>query len=84
MVSSPYEIGDVILVRHQDQEVSMKILGLIDSLDDTKPLLCVTRTKNGRRWRSGLSSWITVEVSKIVVNDNDVESHTCRTKGPNK
>jgi hypothetical protein len=50
MKSWQYEIGDVLRINHNEQEVLARVAGYMDSLDDTTPLLVNLRVAGGLRW----------------------------------
>lgn len=50
MKSSPYEIGDVLIINHNGVEQIARLADYEDQLDDTKPLYVNLRISDGQAW----------------------------------
>jgi len=50
MTGWTYEVGDVLSVSYKGVEQPVRVVGYIDSLDNTKPLLVNLRVSDGLRW----------------------------------
>lgn len=50
MKSWQYELGDVLRINHNDQEVLARVAGYEDSLDDSSALYINLRVAGGLRW----------------------------------
>lgn len=49
-----HEIGDILLVSHEDREVPALVAGYLNSLDDATPLYVRLRNKDNTRWKANI------------------------------